>query len=755
VFAADALATPTVPLPKPRPIARNVVPMTSPKAVASAAGAPRNTAAVASAGPALVSAVNVTAKNAAPAALPAPALPPAAAKSLAPAATPAPVLAPAARQHAALPPAPARKPSSPAAMAATSSTSQADTEALENVIELVRTHKPVDATQTAAAISDPVARKLAEWIILRSDNNGASVERYRAFISANPSWPSQTFLRRRIEAALWDDHRDDAAVWAWFENESPLSAKGKFSLARAMIARGDRANAERLVRDAWRNDSMSEDAESTALDLFGALLTPGDHKARMDLLLYGSEHDAALRAAKRLGANHVALAKARIAAYKKAANTRALLEAVPRELHGDPGYVFSKIQLLRREEKFAEAAQFMLAAPKDPGRLYNLDEWWIERRLLSRKMLDIGEHRTAYLIARDAALPARDIYKTEQEFTAGWIALRYLSDPATAARHFARIGVGSANPTALARAGYWQGRAAEAAGRAQDARAAYTAAAAQSTSYYGQLARAKLGLPQIALNGAPAGRSRGIERLEIVRAVQLLYELDEREIAIPIFADMGENGDPDALVGLGELASRHADARSMLLMGKAALNRGLPFDFYAYPVTGIPPYKSIGPEVEQSIMFAIARQESAFNPSVVSPAQAYGLMQVTPDAGRYVCKKYGANFDLARMKTDPVYNAALGAAELGGLIEDYRGSYILTFAAYNAGRGSVKKWIERYGDPRDPKVDAVDWVELIPFSETRNYVQRIMENLQVYRARFGGGTRLQIEADLRRGASVE
>jgi soluble lytic murein transglycosylase len=491
------------------------------------------------------------------------------------------------------------------------------------------------------------------------------------------------------------------------------------------------------------------------LDLFGALLTPGDHKARMDLLLYGSDHEAALRAAKRLGAGQVALAKARIGTYRKAPNTKALLEAVPRELHGDPGYIFSNIQLLRREEKYAEAAQLMMSAPKDPGRLYNLDEWWIERRLLSRKMLDIGERRTAYLIARDAALPARDIYKTEQEFTAGWIALRFLTDPATAAQHFARIGVGSVNPTALARAGYWQGRAAEAAGRAQEARAAYTAAAAHSTSYYGQLARAKLGLPQIELKGAPAGRTRGIERLEIVRAVQLLYELDEREIAIPIFADMGDNGDPDALVGLGELASRYGDARGMLLMGKAALNRGLPFDFYAYPVTGIPPFKSIGPEVEKSILFAIARQESAFNPAVVSPAQAYGLMQVTPDAGRYVCKKYGASFDLGRLKTDPVYNAALGGAELGGLIEDYRGSYIMTFAAYNAGRGSVKKWIERYGDPRDSKVDAVDWVELIPFSETRNYVQRIMENLQVYRARFGGGTRLQIEADLHRGASVE
>ncbi|MEY9120702.1 lytic transglycosylase domain-containing protein [Bradyrhizobium yuanmingense] len=697
-------------------------PAAAPKAAPTASGSPPKAAPA----PAVTATVKPTA--------PAPARPAA-----------APILAPATRQHAA-----PRKPVIPAAVAATSSTSQADKDTLESVIELVRKRKAGDATNAAAGISDPVARKLAEWIILRSEDNGATVERYRAFLSANPSWPSQTFLRRRLEAAMWDDRRDESVAWSWFENESPISAKGRFTLARAMLARGDRANAERLVRDAWRADPMSEDTENNALDQFGALLTPGDQKARMDNLLYGSENEAALRAAKRLGAGYVALAKARIAAVKKAPNARALLDAVPRELHGDPGFIFSKIQLLRREEKFTEAAQLMLSAPKDPGRLHNLDEWWIERRLLARKMIDTEEFRSAYLIARDAALPSRDIYKTEQEFTAGWIALRFLNDPATAAQHFARIGVGSVNPTALARAGYWQGRAAEAMGRQQEARNAYARAAEQSTSYYGQLARAKLGLPQIELNSQPRGR--GAERLEIVRAAQLLYELDEREMAIPLLADMGENGDPEALAGLGELTQRYSDARGMLLLGKAALNRGLPFDFYAYPVNGIPQFTPIGPEVERSIIYAIARQESAFNPSVVSPAQAYGLMQVTPDAARYVCKRHGATYDLGRLKNDSVYNATLGSAELGGLLEDYRGSYIMTFAAYNAGRGSVKKWVERYGDPRDPKVDAVDWVELIPFSETRNYVQRIMENLQVYRARFGGGTRLQIEADLRRGA---
>jgi soluble lytic murein transglycosylase len=731
-FAAPAEAAPKVPLPKPRPIARNVTPATT---AAIAPATPKNPEKNAE-----KNADKTTQKTAAAGPLQ---------LAHAPAAAP---LGPPPRA----PSVTTRKPVTPAAVAATSTTSQADKGALENAIELLRKRKPDEASQTVSTISDPVARKLGEWLILRSDNNNVTVERYRAFVAANPSWPSQTFLRRRLEAALWDDKREDAAIWSWFENESPISAKGRFALAKAMIARGDRGNAERLVREAWRNDPMSEDTESNALDTFGAFLTAGDHKVRMDTLLYGTENEAAgMRAAKRLGSGHVALAKARIAANRKGENLRALLDAVPRELHSDLGYLFAKIQMLRRDEKFSEAAQLMMSAPKDPGRLHNLDEWWIERRLLARKMIDANEFRTAYLIARDAALPNRDIYKTEQEFTAGWIALRFLSDPELAARHFARIGVGSVNPTTLARAGYWQGRAAEAAGRAQDARAAYTRAAEQSTSYYGQLARAKLGLPQIELNGAPSARGRSPERLEIVRAAQLLYELDESELAVPLLADMGENGDPEALVGLGEITARYSDARGMLLMGKAALNRGLPFDFYAYPVNGIPSFRQIGPEVERSIVYAIARQESAFNPSVVSPAQAYGLMQVTPDAARYVCKRHGATYDLARLKNDSAYNATLGAAELGGLLEDYRGSYVMTFAAYNAGRGSLKKWVERYGDPRDPKVDAVDWVELIPFSETRNYVQRIMENLQVYRARFGGGTKLQIEADLRRGTSTE
>ena len=661
-------------------------------------------------------------------------------------------------QTAALPPArlapaPSRRNGAPAATTTSTRTSEADRNALERAFDLVRKGKEEAATELRNEIQDPVAQKLAEWMILRS-GNGLSAERFRAFIVANPGWPSIGFLRRRGEASLWENNRDDATVLGWFAGEQPLTSKGHFALARALLARGDRNAAARHVREAWRDDWISSAVEADALEMFGPLLTAADHKARMDRLLFTDDTAGAMRAAKRIGAAQVAIVKARMAVDKRARNAEALLDAVPRDAHDDPAYLFGRVQHLRRADKIAEAARFMLKAPSDPERLGNPDEWWIERRLVARKLLDIGDPRTAYRIARDAGLPTKDVYQTDSEFHAGWIALRFLNDPATALQHFSRIAVGSRNPTHLARAGYWKGRAHEAMGRSHDAREAYQAAAAHSTSYYGQLARARLGLPQIGLRDAPRP-ARGAGTFEVVRALELLYAIDERDLATTVLADVADRvEDIDALAALAEVTARRNDARNMLILGKGALNRGYPFDHYAYPVSGIPKYETIGPDVERGLVFAIARQESAFNPQAISPAKAMGLMQVTPPAAKTICRRFGATYNAKRLLSDPAYNAMLGAAELGALVDDYRGSYILTFIGYNAGRGRVRDWIERYGDPRDPRVDAVDWVERIPFSETRNYVQRIMENVQVYRARFGGGPKLLIEADLKRGIAT-
>ncbi|MGH6725207.1 MAG: transglycosylase SLT domain-containing protein [Pseudolabrys sp.] len=651
-----------------------------------------------------------------------------------------------------------RPASGPFAMAPKAAISPDDIAAVKRVIEASRRGKDADADAAEKSISDPVARKLAEWVILRSDNTNPPFQRYAAFINANPSWPHVPLFRRRAENALWNDKLDDASVLAFFANQKPTTAKGRYMLARALLAKGDRDDAAALVRQAWRYEDCTADTESKVLEMFGSLLTRADHKARMEQRFYAKDIEAGMRAANRLGGDEVAIGRARSAVIKRLSNAKAFLDAVPAEARQDPGYIFARVQWLRKQNKPEEAGRLVLTVPQNPEALVDLNQWWMERRLLVRKLLDEGDPRTAYRVARNAASPPQGNYRVDRHFTAGWIALRYLHDPKTAAAHFAHITEGTVSPYALARGGYWQGRAAAAMGQRAQAKAYYQMAAQYTATYYGQLARARLGLTELGLRGPPSftpSERRVLDNLEIVRAAEILYALDQRDMLASIFAELGESGtDIAGMAALAEVAAKHEDGRAMLLLGQSAYNRGLPLDYYAYPVVGLPNYRPIAPPIEPAVAYSIARQESHFNQKIVSVAHAMGLMQVTPAAGIDTAKKYKVPYNRERLLKDPVYNMQMGAAELSNLLHGYNGSYILTFAGYNAGRGRVRQWIAAFGDPRDPNVDPVDWVERIPISETRNYVERIMENLQVYRARFGGGSRLMIEADLRRGAGA-
>jgi soluble lytic murein transglycosylase len=650
----------------------------------------------------------------------------------------------------------AQPPSVPLAQAPALHTSEADVALVKNAIDTLRKGGASKATSVAAGISDPVARKLVEWIILRSDHNGADSARYTAFMAANPSWPSLGAFRRRAEAMLWVENAKPARVMSFFDGSSPQSAMGRLVLARALMAQGDTEGAKALVRDAWRNDPIPADVEKQVLERYSDFLSRADHKARMEKRLFAADKDSAMRAARRLGGADLAIAQLRLALGNKGGNAKKLLDAVPEEARRDPGYLFARAYLLRHDEKIAEAAQVLLSAPTDLAQVHDGEEWWVERRIMARKLLDLGDARSAYRVVAEAAEPTKENSRVERNFMAGWIALRFLDDPAAAATHFARIQEVSSHPTSEARSHYWLGRTAEALHRRDQARAEYQAAANSSAAYYGQLARARLGLAALALAPPPAtpDKRAEIERLELVRALEILYALKETALVIPLMADLGGKlDDVGALSALGELAEQQHDARGMLHLGKAALARGLPLDYYAFPAVGVPRYSPIGPGIDNAMLFAIIRQESAFNPADWSAAQAMGLMQVTPIAAKDTCKRFSCSYDVKRLKNDMPYNLQIGAAELGGVMQDYRGNYMLAFAAYNAGRGRVQEWIARFGDPRDPKVDPVDWVERIPFMETRNYVQRVMENMQVYRTRFGAAP-LTIETDLRRGAST-
>jgi soluble lytic murein transglycosylase len=634
----------------------------------------------------------------------------------------------------------------------------------KQAIQLIRKSKLKDAAALAASISDPVAHKLIEWVLLRSSDSPAGFERYAAFLGANPDWPG-ALLRRRAEARLWQERHDGATVRR-FVGREPASSVGRLALARVLMNEEDRDGAARGVRAVWQSAELSAEMESAVLDTFTDMLSRADHVARMDRRLGARDFGAAMRAAKRAGDDRVAIVKACIAAEAKSAKGGALLDAVSAEARMDLGYMLCRLHWLMRndapgsnlhgrivtpKEDLAAAVKLVLAASPEDLQRQDTDEWWRERRALARKLIDLGDAATAYQVVRQSAPPANPYYRAEFHFMAGWIALRFLADPATALTHLIHIDDGATDPVLLARAAYWRGRAAEAAGEHGEMRAQYEVAARYPTAYYGQLARARLGIDGIALRPPP--QSVNVDASEALHAADILYAIGERDLVLHFVSDLAEESSDAALIaGLGELAARYHDARAMLMIGKTALARGFPLDQYAFPDIGVPSYNPIGPEVDRCIVYSIARTESGFDQHDRSSANAVGLMQVTPEAGHDTAKRVGVAYNWDRLVSDPVYNTQMGAAEVAALLKEYRGSYIMTFAGYNAGRGRVQQWVAQHGDPRDPGVDAVDWVERIPFAETRNYVQRVMENFQAYRARFDANTAVP---DLHPAASVD
>ena len=627
-----------------------------------------------------------------------------------------------------------------------------DLAAVKDALDLVRKAKVTEASAIEKRIGDPAAQKLVEWLILRHTAE-ASFTRYAGFIANNPLWPSSALMRRRAEARLWEE-RSNAATVQSFAGGQPTSAKGRFALARALLGEGERDSAARHVREAWRSEELSERSEAEAFEMFRDLLTSDDHRARMDKRIGAKDFSAAMRAARHLGGEDLSIVKACAAATANADNALELLDSVATDARKDLGYALCRIRWLLRHDRFEDATRLVLAASPETMAFQETDEWWRERRVLARKLLDLGNFQSAYQVVRTAALPANPNYQAESHFVPGWIALRYLNEPAVASEHFAHIDDGSVNPIVMARACYWRGRAAEAAGENDKMRAEFQTAARHGTAYYGQLARARLGLVGIELRSPPQPLSNESPADELVRAADMLYSIRERDLVVNFATDLAhQTVDAGSLAALGELTLRRNDARAMLQIGKTALARGLGLDFYAFPTIGIPQHSPIGPQIDSSLVYSVARTESAFDQRDKSPANAVGLMQVTPEAGRDTAKRFGATYDWARMVSDPVYNTQMGSAELAALLREYSGSHILAFAGYNAGRGRVRQWVKQYGDPRDPNVDAIDWVERIPFAETRNYVQRVMENLLVYRIRFDAGSAMVSDFDQHRATT--
>jgi soluble lytic murein transglycosylase len=622
----------------------------------------------------------------------------------------------------------------------------------KQAIALVRQRKFGEAITAAASISDPVAQKLVDWALLRHSDSTAGLDRYVSFIQANPDWPSIPLLRQRAELRLWQRPRDAATVRRFIGGQ-PLSAFGRLALARVQLRDGDRSDAEREIRAVWHSAAMSAELEASVAQEFQHALSLADYAVRMDRRIGAKDFGAAMRAAKRLGPGQIAIVKACEAAEAKSTKSKTLLEAVPKEARADLGYALCHLHWLLADNDLPAAVKVFAESAHDDLQRQDTNEWWRECRILARRLIDLGDAKTAYRVVRQAAAPANPYYRAEYHFMAGWIVLRFLGDPSTALEHFTHIDEGSVDPIVLARAAYWRGRAAEAMGQIEEAHTQYGTAARYPTAYYGQLARARLGLGDLTLNSFPQQQSADGAGRELLHAADVLYTIGEFDLVLSFITDLAETStDVAVLNALGQLTARYNDAQAMLVFGKAALARGLPTEQYAFPKIGIPSYRPIAPLLDQRVVYSIVRTESAFDQRDISPAKAVGLMQVTPEAGRDTAKRFGVAYDWKRLVSDPVYNMQMGAAEVSALFKEYTGSYIMTFAGYNAGRGRVRQWVAQHGDPR--KVDAVDWVERIPLAETRNYVQRVMENLHMYSALFDTST-ATVEPNLYNAATID
>ncbi|MGH6813130.1 MAG: lytic transglycosylase domain-containing protein, partial [Methylocella sp.] len=612
---------------------------------------------------------------------------------------------------------------------------------LTGLAEAIAFYKAGDLARgdiAAATAQDKIVKTALEWIALRSFPRETGFERLRAFMQAHPVWPALDWLEKRSEEALFGDRKSSALIKTFFSGADPETPAGKLALARVLTDDDKTSEAAALVRAVWRQADLNPQLEAKVRTDFGAYLDRADHKFRADRLLYKGEIAGAFRAAALAGPDVLALAKAR-AAVSKGAPSDKLLAAVPLALRTDPGFLFAQIHKLRHAGKIRAAADIMLAAPRDPSRLVDGDAWWIERRLLARKLLDQNDPATAYKICAEHSAVLHEM-RIEAEFHAGWIALRFLNDPARAAGHFDAIAKLAATPVSRARAAYWQGRTAEATsapGAATAARTFYEQAAVYQTTYYGQLARAKLGLITLPIRSI-GNEAKGEDRADAIKVIEVLYAAGEKDLAAPLVIEAARHlADETQVAALASLVAKQRDAHLSLNFGKIVSQRGMPVDALAFPDYGVPPFEPLQNSVAPPVVYSVARQESAFEPSAVSSAGAKGLMQMILSTAKRTAEHAGVAFDPKRLLTDAAFNAQLAARHLGELMAEQKGSYILTFAAYNAGGKRVKEWIEAYGDPRKPGVDPVDWVERIPFTETRNYVQRVIENLSVYRVRLG------------------
>jgi len=626
-----------------------------------------------------------------------------------------------------------------------------DTALFRQGLAAARARDVSGARDAASRIGDPVARKLVEWALL--DTSAAQLP-YSDLAAAQrgfAGWPRAESRRVAAEQVLDRSYAGSASALALFAQNSPATIEGAIALAEALEQGGRSEEAQRLIGDWWRTRSFDEATQTRVLTRWGPSLTQADHQARLNMLLLGP-HGPATRAMVPLVApDRQAVAHA-VMALRTAYSPDAIVAELSPSQAMDPAVVLERVRVLRSQNRQSEGFTLLRALPAAPSHTEGQNTLWSERRNYFLDALERRDGQAAYDAMAGHGFPSGE-RKVDAEFFAGWAALAKLNDPARAARHFETLRQSSSTPITQGRALYWLGRAAEAQGNTPAAVQYYRDGSRHIQTFYGQLAAEKAGLTALTLPADPVPTSADIaafEANEVVRALRILGETGEMSL-FRVFAYQLDDDlpGPAGLALLMDLSRNYGEGFTAMMVGRAASQRGFLMPERQYPIR-IPP--SVPGAAPLEFTLAITRQESSFDPRARSHADARGMMQFLPATGRGVARQLGLPYSDERLY-DGDFNMTLGGFHLGDLTRDFGGSMLLTTIGYNAGPARPPQWVARCGDPRGGGVDPVDFIECAPFTETRNYMMRVMENMQVYKARLNGGSvPLTLSSDLRRGA---
>lgn len=614
-----------------------------------------------------------------------------------------------------------------------------------------------DVRQLEAAISDPTAKDLLRWV-RAARNPNAPTDLLSYVVHELHDWPRMVSIQAKAETRLYEDPLRARDMVAWFRGKDPVSGEGRAALARAYYRLGDEANGDRWLKLAWREARLTRDRQRDLFQEFRSRLTPEDHAARADHLIWqGSRNFANARALLSfMNPTDRAVMDARM---RLATNSRGMNQAIaaipPNIANSDPGFLFERARWRRQRRDNEYALPVYLQIGSAPTNERGQERMWIEKRLMAYWLIGQARWPEAYRLSLNSGATSGAPF-FESEFLAGWLALTKLGRADAALDHFTRLEGGVTTPISLARAHYWQGRALESMKDPRRAEA-YAKAAQYPNTYYGQLAAkrmqgniARITLPPQIIS--PAARNR-FESDRRVHALRLLGEAgEERFFSTFSYALDDQLETLDELALLSQLAADYGQMRPSLRAAKQAGRFQSMLTEAGYPI--VAPIEMLGDQqFDLPFVYAIARQESEFAANAISSASAYGMMQMIDPTARATARRHRVNYDKNRLITDRNYAAYMGALHIHDLLEDFDGSYIMAAVAYNAGPRRVSQWIKRYGDPRKGQIDPIDWVEKIPFSETRNYVMRVMENMQVYKARRNGNVApVTVDADLRFGS---